>query len=111
MEKLKNIFFRNNFKLTNETSKALEFENIKSKDVVYLMQSKEISIVMHPDTAESFKLKDDHNVKYHNTALKRFPKRMNGGQDPIHYGYSFKLNSEDEADAFLNKLNRFCEAR
>ncbi|WP_129727918.1 hypothetical protein [Ectobacillus funiculus] len=106
MEKLYKIFTSNNFEFTKETNKAVEFENIKTKNVLYLLPTQEISIVLNPNIVEgNLTLKSKSNDKYHNTALRQFPKRMNNGQNPIHYGYSFKFKTEGELDCFLNSLN------
>ncbi|MFD6439443.1 DUF4145 domain-containing protein [Peribacillus sp. NPDC060186] len=98
------IFERNNFNFTKETSKATEFKSLKSGEVLYLLTNKEISIVLDPNTVEN-NLSLKGNGKYHSTALKQFPKKLNKGQTPINYGYSFKFKTEGELDAFLKSLN------
>jgi hypothetical protein len=106
METLYNIFSRNDFQLTKETTKASEFESLKTKEVVYLLPSQQISIVLHPNTVDNhLSLKDKKYNRYHNTALKQFPKRKNNGQQPIHYGYSFVFKTEGELESFLSNLN------
>lgn len=106
MENLKIIFEKNDFKLTKETSKAIEYENISTKDVIYLLPNKEISIVLHPETVEQNNgLKKLSNGLFNSTALSLFPKRVNTGQNPITYGYSFKFKSESELDNFLAAIN------
>ncbi|MED1864175.1 hypothetical protein P4V41_11990 [Fictibacillus nanhaiensis] len=106
MENLKVIFEENEFKLTKETSKAIEYENIHTKDVIYLLPNKEISIVLHPETVEQNDgLKKRSNGVFNSTALSLFPKRINKGQNPITYGYSFKFKTESELNAFLAAIN------
>ncbi|MEK4538087.1 DUF4145 domain-containing protein [Peribacillus sp. FSL K6-1552] len=101
---LYSIFKRNNFNFKKETSKATEFKSIKNGEVLYLLTNKEISIVLNPNTVEN-NLNFKSNGKYHSTALKQFPKKLNKGQTPINYGYSFKFKTEVELDAFLKSLN------
>ncbi|CAH2213891.1 hypothetical protein [Tepidibacter aestuarii] len=106
MENLHSIFIKNNFELKKETSKAIEYENIKGQNVVYLIPNKEISIVLNPDIVEvNAELKSKSNNKYHSTALTQFPKRKNNGEKPIHYGYSFKFETEGELDSFLKSIS------
>lgn len=106
MDNLKSIFAKNDFKLTKETSKAIEFENIHTGDVIYLLPNKEISIVVHPQTVEENKgLQHKTNGIYNSTALSLFSKRVNTGQTPITYGYSYKFKSESELNQFLIAVN------
>lgn len=106
MDNLKSIFTTNDFKLTKETSKAVEFENIHTKDVIYLLPNKEISIVLHPQTVEENKgLQHYSHGIYNSTALSLFPKRVNAGQTPITYGYSYKFKTESELEQFLGAIN------
>ncbi|PGY09123.1 hypothetical protein [Bacillus sp. AFS031507] len=106
MERLYKIFTNNHFELKKETTKAVEFEKNESKEKVYLLPTKEISIVLSPETVEGdISLIDKSKKLYHNTSLNQFPKRKNKGKNPIHYGYSFKFQSEDELDTFLKNFN------
>jgi threonine aldolase len=106
MEKLHRYFTRNNFKLTNETSKAREYEHTQSKEVLYLLPTVEIGIVLNPNTVENNKrLMSKSSRTYHSTALRQFPKRKNGGTEPIQYGYSFHFPSESELDSFLKHID------
>lgn len=98
------IFSENNFKLTNETAKAAEFENMKNNEVVYLLPNKEITIVLNPNTIENHSnLKSD--ADHHNTAFRKFPKKIKNGKTPTNYGYAFKFKTEDELNSFLKSLN------
>ncbi|MDR0139209.1 hypothetical protein RFW18_15760 [Metabacillus idriensis] len=105
------IFAKHNFKLTKETTKAIEFEHIISKDVIYTQNTKGINIVLHPDTAESLRLTEKSDGHVHSTALRIFPKRKNGGKTAIHFGYSFKFQSEEELGDFLRGLNDLFSCR
>ena len=97
-------FTNNNFSLITETSKAVEYENKNSKEVVYLLPNLELSIVLNPTIVERNSIFNSEK-KYHSSALKKFPTRINNGEKPIHYGYSFKFKTEGELDEFLNNLN------
>ena len=52
MGNIQNTFGLNNFKTIKETTKSIEFKNIKSDEVVYLLPNKEITIVLNPKTVE-----------------------------------------------------------
>ena len=105
MGNLDSIFNKNSFTLISETSKAIEYENRNSGEIVYLLHNVEISIILNPNTVErNSRLTSER--KYHNSAMKKFPTRVNNGEEPIHYGYSFKFKQESELDFFLNDLNR-----
>jgi hypothetical protein len=105
------IFAKYNFKPTKETTKAIEYEHIISKDVIYAFTTKGIGIVLHPNTAESFKLTGRSDGFVHNTALNRFPRRKNDGKTYIHYGSSFKFQSEEQLDEFLKGLDELFKNR
>ncbi len=91
-------------KKKRETSKATEFKNIQTREVIYLLPTQEIGVVLDPKTVENHKdFKSEK--KYHSTALKKFPKRVNKGQTPIHYGYSFKFKSIGELESFIKRFN------
>ncbi|MBS4215152.1 hypothetical protein [Neobacillus rhizophilus] len=111
MNNLKEIFLKNNYNIKKETTKAVEFENIFVKQVVYLLPNQEISIVLNPKIVEgNEELETKSFKKYHSTALKQFPKKRNKGKQPINYGYSFKFQSDNELNTFLSNFNsRFCE--
>lgn len=106
MKGLNAAFDENNYTFIRETSKAIEFENSQSKEVVYLLHNVEISIVLNPKTVENNdSLMNRSSGEYHNTALRQFPKRKNKGKSLIHYGYTFKFQSGNELSTFLTDLN------
>ena len=74
MGNLHAIFNKNSFALIKETSKAVEYENLNSKEIVYLLHNVEISIVLNPNTVEKSSMLTSE-MKYHNSALKKFPTR------------------------------------
>ncbi|MEH7348239.1 hypothetical protein [Gottfriedia acidiceleris] len=106
MDHLLKTFNLNNFIFTKETTKAMEFENIQSKDVIYLLPYAEITIALNPEIVEgNVDLENKSHGYTHSTALNRFPKRKHTGKDLIHYGYSFKFQSKEELSSFLYELN------
>ncbi|WP_252183587.1 hypothetical protein [Rossellomorea vietnamensis] len=106
MEELVKIFKLHNFDVIHETTKAIEFENIDTKELVYLMPNKEISLALNPETVESsILLKHMTKGFTHSTALKNFPKRKNTGETPIPYGYGYKFQSAEELSLFLREFN------
>ncbi|NGY90081.1 hypothetical protein F3K44_05915 [Bacillus megaterium] len=104
MHNLQHIFETHNFTLTNETTKGLEYKHQETEDIVYLMPSKEINLVMSPLSFDIDLSQSDGKI--HSTALRRFPKRLNAGKQPISFGYSFKFQTEKELSEFLHTLNK-----
>ncbi|MCD8503016.1 MAG: hypothetical protein LRY71_16875, partial [Bacillaceae bacterium] len=49
---LYNTFENHNFDWIDETTKTAHFEHKKTKEVVYLLPNKQISIMLNPDTTE-----------------------------------------------------------
>jgi hypothetical protein len=106
MDKRVEAFKGNNFKVTKETTKGNEFENVVTKEVVYLMPTVELSIILNPKTVERNSwLQNKAHGLYHSTALTQFPKRKHTGKSPIYYGYSFKFQTTEELSSFLSELN------
>lgn len=104
MTSLYRTFERNGYEKEKETSKATEFKNIQTGEVIYLLPTQEIGVVLDPKTVENH-IDFKSEKKYHSTALKKFPKRVNKGQTPIHYGYSFKFKSIGELESFIKRFN------
>jgi hypothetical protein len=106
MGNIQNTFGLNNFKTMKETSKSVEFKNIKNDEIIYLLPNKEITIVLNPKTVvENKELEGQAKGLVHNTSFLKFPKKEHTGNGPICYGYAFKFQSDDELDIFLRKLN------
>lgn len=102
-DKLEYIFELNGFMKIKETDKGIKFESKDNKEIIYLIPNKRISIVLNPESiSEELKLKS--NGIFHSTVLREFPKKLNKGQTPITYGYSFKFETEGELNTFLNKF-------
>lgn len=71
-----------------------------------MLPNKEISIVLHPETVEQNNgLRHISHGVFNSTALSLFPKRVNTGQKPITFGYSFKFKTESELESFLAAIN------
>lgn len=106
MGNIQNTFGLNNFKTIKETTKSVEFKNMISEEVVYLLPNKEITIVLNPKTVEGTEeLGKKSTGLLHNTSFSQFPKKMNAGKEAICYGYAYKFNTADELSAFLHQLN------
>ena len=106
MSNVQNTFGLNKFKTMKETSKAVEFRNIETDEVIYLLPNKEITIVLDPKTVEkNIELEEKSTGFNHNTAFLEFPKREHTGNGPIRYGYAYKFQTDDELDVFLREVN------
>ncbi|MED4113676.1 hypothetical protein [Priestia megaterium] len=103
MHNLQYIFKTHNFELTNETTKGFEYRHQETEDIVYLLPTKEINLVVSPLSFNVDLSQSDGKV--HSTALKYFPKRLNGGKQPISFGYSFKFPTAEALSDFLYTLN------
>ncbi|SFK37763.1 hypothetical protein SAMN04487936_11294 [Halobacillus dabanensis] len=102
MERLKQELINNGYIITKESTKSVELVGKSTGEVFYLLPNKEITTVLNPKRVEeSEKLMEQSSGLNHNTSFIKFPKRHNTGSDLIHYGYSFKFQSEDEAIIFL----------
>ena len=106
MGNIQNTFGLNNFKMIKETTKSVEFKNLISDEVVYLLPNKEITIVLNPKTVEGTEELGKNTIGLlHNTSFSQFPKKINTGKESICYGYAFKFQTDDELSAFLQQLN------
>lgn len=93
------IFENNQFDKKGETKKAREYEHKLTKEIIYLLRYKEITIALNPDTIKE-SLKYEERIR-HSTALKNFPKKINKGKVPTSYGYFYSFKNESELDEFL----------
>ncbi|OVE35341.1 hypothetical protein CCZ20_21170 [Priestia aryabhattai] len=103
MHNLRHIFETHNFELTNETTKGFEYKHQETEDIVYLLPTKEINLAVSPLSFDIDLSQSDGKI--HSTALKHFPKRLNGGKQPISFGYSFKFPTEEALSDFLHMFN------
>lgn len=96
-----NNLIKLDFYLTNETTKALEYEQKESKEVIYVLPQKEITVVLNPLTIKD-SLKCENNKRF-NTSFRKFPKEVNKGKNPNHFGYMFKFKNEQQFLTFLQE--------
>ncbi|RWZ55336.1 hypothetical protein EQV77_11885 [Halobacillus fulvus] len=95
------------YKMTNESTKSVEFEHRTNGEVVYLLPNQELTIVLDPvSVRRDSRLKERSTGINHNTSLRTFPKRKNQGVSKIHYGYAFKFQSKEEMAAFLLDIDK-----
>ncbi|MBN8233901.1 hypothetical protein JF544_01530 [Halobacillus kuroshimensis] len=99
MRECRQAFFKQDFVMSYETTKSMEFEKRGTGEVIYLLMNKAITIVRDPDWVED--TADWQPV--HNTSLRRFRKKTNQGQTPISYGYPVTFNSAEELSTYLEK--------
>lgn len=109
LDQVKKVFVDNGFSQTNETKKALEYHSTTNEEYIYVKQEYpitcELRIVLHPKFAvvhgalsgEAAK----HQMWHHSSSLRKFPKRLHEGKDPIHYGIAIELSSTRDLEAFL----------
>lgn len=98
-EPIHQIFEKNQFDKKGETKKAREYEHKLTKEIIYLLRYKDITIALNPDTIKE-SLKHEERIR-HSTALTSFPKKINKGKVPTSYGYFYTFKDESELDAFL----------
>ncbi|RKQ34717.1 hypothetical protein [Oceanobacillus halophilus] len=106
MDRIISIFEKNHFELTKKTAKALEFQNKKLEQVIYFMTERTVlTIALNPNIVENKAILKEDGI-LHSTALTLFPKKMHTGETPIPYGCTFKFDSEEALDSFLDSFNR-----
>ncbi|KGX93031.1 hypothetical protein N781_14295 [Pontibacillus halophilus JSM 076056 = DSM 19796] len=102
MEECHSIFKEKNYMDMKVTSKSILFQHNDTGDSIYLLPNKEITIVLNPTLVEgNAYLLSQSTGHLHNTSFREFPKRINKGDDNIHYGYSFKFQTTEELAGFL----------
>ncbi|MCM3570309.1 DUF4145 domain-containing protein [Neobacillus mesonae] len=102
------ILEKNDYIITNETPKAVEFEHTISKQIIYMAPNKkETSIVLDPNFVNKHETLKSNGVRRSSTAYRKFPKDLNKGKTPINFGYMYTFNSEAEFDLFLKSINIF----
>lgn len=104
METLQRLLRENHFKVTKESSKSTEFQHTKTRDIIYLLNSKGLTLVLSPRVVEGNERLEETSKMVHNTSFRHYPKRKNKGETEISYGYSFKFQSEDELVCFIQEL-------
>ncbi|GHH99186.1 DUF4145 domain-containing protein [Neobacillus kokaensis] len=98
------VFDENNYFISYETRKAVEFKHKLSYEMVYMLDNKETSIVLNPVFVEKHEELKSTGKLRSSTALRQFPKEKNKGDNPISYGYMYVFKTESELDSFLKSL-------
>lgn len=105
LEKFQPIFEKANFKMTNKTKKAAEFEYEDSKEYVYLLDRVTPTIAIHPSLVElTNTLLEVPNKQVKSTALRRFPKKEEDGKLMSNYGYTYTFQTKSELDTLLGRI-------
>ncbi|OZM56328.1 hypothetical protein CIB95_13010 [Lottiidibacillus patelloidae] len=106
LERFESAFKKVNFNMTNLTKKAAEFEheaNVGS--FVYLLDNVSPTIAIHPSLVEQDKmLMDVPNKQIKNTALRRFPKKEEGGKLMSNFGYTYTFQTKKELEELLQRI-------
>ena len=109
--KIIQLFKSNNFLLSNQTKKLIEFRSSRNNQYIYFRKDiglpNYIRVVIHPEL-EYVKLLDISGVEInknefqHGSNMKKFPKRINKGECLINYGRAINIDSE-------SSCHKFCE--
>lgn len=104
------------YRVTKQTKKKIEITHADSGAVVYIDRTRatrgRYALVLHPDTRleslRSIALTDvpEAGRYFHSSNLTRYPKRMNGGENLIGYGYSITCESVAAATHVLQLSSR-----
>jgi uncharacterized protein YacL (UPF0231 family) len=105
LEKFQSTFEKVNFKLTNITKKAAEFEFEEHKEFVYLLDRVTPTIVIHPTLIDQYNaLIEVPNKQVKSTALRRFPKKEEDGKLMSNFGYTYTFQTKSELEALLGRI-------
>jgi len=100
------------FSQTRRTSKVIEYQLPSRESVYVLTQNKTFSLVVAPDHDAALRSFADRKALkanpgyYHNIHMTRFPKRINTGRGPTHYGSKLEFRTSGELLDFLSTLFR-----
>jgi hypothetical protein len=112
LERFQSTFEKANFKWTNLTKKAAEFELKEYKEFVYLLDNKTPTIVIHPSLVEQTKLLMEVPSKQRkSTALRRFPKKEENGKLMSNVGYAYTFQTKGELEGLLQRIIEAVESR
>lgn len=89
--------------MTHSVKYATEYRN--ANNVIYLVNLQELSYVISPDTKPEV-IEKYGGYLYHSTALRLFPKRINKGIHPIHYGYKCDFTDIESLIELLREINQ-----
>ncbi|MEB1809551.1 MAG: DUF4145 domain-containing protein [Bacillaceae bacterium] len=113
LEQFESTFRKVNFKRTNLTKKAAEFEHEEYKDFfVYLLDNVSPSIAIHPSIVEQEKILMEVPTKPRkSTALRRFPKMEEDGKLKSNYGYMYMFQTNTELEELLRRIVEVLDSR
>ena len=114
IEVIKSVLEGENFLLTNKTSKKFEFKCPETNEYVYINKKAGDSpsgliLSSHQQAKLAKYIAIDGVVNtdnwYHSSNMRKFPKRMHKGINPISYGIPFGFKSELSLKAFIKAFN------
>src|SRR5580698_6907617 len=93
---------RAGYRRIHETAKVVEFVTA-SGQTIYLINGSGPHLVIPEQVATAIpsNIQLGDRKRYHNSNLRAFDLRRNGGQKPIHYGVSVKPESDGDFARFL----------
>lgn len=81
-------------------------DEYKNKDiVVYTDFSKQLNLIIHPE--DYIFMKDYDCEKNHNSNLIAYPREINEGQTPTHYGYKILFDDSLSMKQFLSDYMKY----
>lgn len=104
MDNLRRLLREHHYKMTKESSKSTEFQNTRTREIIYLLPNKELTLVLSPRVVEGNESLKSKSKIVHNTSFRHYPKKKNKGETEISYGYSFRFESEEQLALFISKL-------
>ncbi|NMD72300.1 DUF2002 family protein [Bacillus sp. DNRA2] len=112
LEKYKSTFEATNFKLTNVSKKAAEFEHPEYGAYIYLLDNVTPTIAIHPSLFERANtLVEIPNKLVKSTALRRFPKKEEDGKLKSNFGYTYTFQTKSELESLLARIVQVLEDR
>lgn len=96
------ILIENGFVKTRTVKYTTEY--IKDTTIIYVVNEQYLSVVISPYSSK--RIIDKYSgYLYHNSSLREFPKRLNKGENEIHYGFKINFTCEEEFNNFIKEIN------
>lgn len=98
------------YQMTGQTDKVALFERSSAQWPIYLVKRPgKLKVIVHPTQsvaadAASDRVKATFEGAYHNSNMRKFPSRMNGGKTPVRYGLGYTFPTTESLRRFLNEL-------
>ena len=98
------------YQMTGQTEKVALFERSSAQWPIYLVKRPgKFKVIVHPTQsvaadAAADRVKATFEGAYHNSNMRKFPSRMNGGKTPIRYGLGYIFPTTESLRRFLNEL-------